>query len=124
MDYANDKALLANTLAQAETMLHSVKRADAGIGLHVNTHKAEYIGFSPRDNIFILNGRSLKEVDKFTYLNTRLAKAWTAIGRLSVIRKSDQTDKMKGSFFPSSGCVDTALWTLYIDANQTYGEKA
>ena len=31
--------------------------------------------------------------------DTRLAKAWTAIDRLSVIWKSDLTDKMKCSFF-------------------------
>ena len=52
----------------------------------------------------------LKPVDKFTYLessvsstetdiNTRLAKAWTAINRLSVIWKSVLADKMKPSFF-------------------------
>ena len=32
------------------------------------------------------------------YINTRLAKAWTATDRLSVIWKSDLTDKMKRSF--------------------------
>ena len=56
------------------------------------------------------NGSSLKLVDKFTYrwnsvsstetdINTWLVKAWAAIDRLSVIWKSDQTDKMKRSFF-------------------------
>ena len=34
-----------------------------------------------------------------TDINTRLAKEWTAIGSLSVIWKSDLTDKMKHSFF-------------------------
>ena len=34
-----------------------------------------------------------------TDINTRLAKSWTAIDRLSVIWKSDLTDKMKRSFF-------------------------
>ena len=49
-------------------------------------------------------------MDKFTYLgsnvsstkkdlNTRLAKAWTAIDRLLVMPKSDLTDKIKCSFF-------------------------
>ena len=49
-------------------------------------------------------------MDKFTYLetsvsstdndiNTRLAKAWTTIGRLTVIWKSDLTDQIKCSFF-------------------------
>ena len=41
--YADDIAILANTPAQAETLLHSLERAPAGIGLHVNAHKTEYI---------------------------------------------------------------------------------
>ena len=47
---------------------------------------------------------------------TWLAKAWTAIDRLSVIWKSDLTDKMKRSFFQAAvvsmllyGCT---TWTL------------
>ena len=69
----------------------------------------------------------LKIVDEFTYLessvsstetdiNMRLAKAWTAINRLSVIWKSHWTDKMKRSFFQAAvvlillyGCT---TWTL------------
>ena len=38
-DYADDIALLANAPAQAETLLHSLERAAAGIGLHVYAHK-------------------------------------------------------------------------------------
>ena len=38
-DYADDIAFLANTPAQAETQLHSLERAAAGIGLHVNAQK-------------------------------------------------------------------------------------
>ena len=70
---------------------------------------------------------SLKLVDKFTYLgrsvsstekdiDTRLTKVWTAIDRLSIIWKSDLTDKMKRSFFQAAvvsillyGCT---RWTL------------
>ena len=69
----------------------------------------------------------LKLVYKFTYLgssvssteadiDTRLTKAWTAIDKLSVIWKSDLTDKMKRSFFQAAvvsillyGCT---TWTL------------
>ena len=40
-DYADDIALLTNTPNQAETLLHSLERAAAGIGLHVNVHKTE-----------------------------------------------------------------------------------
>ena len=78
-------ALLTNTLAQAETLLHSLERAAAGIGLHVKADKTEYMCFNQRGDISTLNGSSLKLVDKFIYqgssvsstktdINTRLAK--------------------------------------------------
>ena len=41
--------------------------------------------------------------------------------RLSVIWKSDLTDKIKRSFLEA---VDTAIWMHYMDANLMYGEKA
>ena len=37
---------------------------------------------------------------------------------------SQSTDKMKRSFFPSSGRVDTTIWMHYMDANKKAGEKA
>ena len=97
-DYADDIALLANTPALAESLLHSLERAAGGIGLHVNEHKTEYMRFNQRGDISTLNGSSQKLVDTFTYLgtsvsltetdiDTRLAKAWTAIDRISVIWK-------------------------------------
>ena len=113
VDYADDTALLANTPTRAETLLHSLEWAAAGIGLHhVNAYKTEYMCFNQRGDISTLNGSSLKLADKFTYLgssvsstediNTRLAKAWTAIDRLLVIWKSDLTDKMKRSSFQAA----------------------
>ena len=109
-DYADDIALLANTPKQAATLLHSLERATAGIDLHVNAHKTEYMCFNQAGDISTLDGTSLKLVDRFTYLgssvsssekdiDTRLTKAWTAIDKLSIIWKSDLTDKMKRSFF-------------------------
>ena len=61
-------------------------------------------------DISTLNGASLKLVDEFTYLRssisstendiyTLLVKVWTAIDRLSVIWKSDLSDKIKRNFF-------------------------
>ena len=44
-DYAEDMALLANAPAQAETLQHSLERAVAGISLHVNADKIEYLCF-------------------------------------------------------------------------------
>ena len=46
-DYADNIALLANTPAQAKTLLHSLKWAAAGIGFHVNADKTEYMFFNP-----------------------------------------------------------------------------
>ena len=105
----DDIAILANTPNQAEKLLHSLERA-AGIGLHVNAHKTEYMCYNQTGDISTLDGTSLKLVDKFTYLgrsvsssekdiDMRLTKAWTAIDRLLIIWKSDLTDKMKRSFF-------------------------
>ena len=119
-DYANDIALLAKAPTQAKSLLHSLEWAAAGIGLHDNADKTEYMCSNQRGDISTLKGGPLKLVDKFTYLessisstenniNTWLAKAWTAIDRLSIIWKSDLTDKIKRSFFPSSGHVNTAI---------------
>ena len=109
-DYADDIAILANTPNQAETLLHSLEQAATGIGLHVNAHKTEYMCYNQTGDISTLDGTSLKLVDKFTYLgssasstekdiDTQLTKAWIAIDRLSIIWKSELTDKMKRSFF-------------------------
>ena len=44
-DYDDDIAILANTPNQAETLLHSLDRAAAGIGQHVNAHKLNICDF-------------------------------------------------------------------------------
>ena len=66
-DYAVNIAILANTPAQVETLLHSLEQAAAGIDLHVNADNKECMCFNQRGDISILNGSSLKLVDKFTY---------------------------------------------------------
>ena len=96
--------------------------------------------FNQTGDISTLDKSSLKLVDKFTYLgssvsstekdiDTRLTKAWTAIDKLSIIWKSDLTEKMKRSYFQAAvvsillyGCT---TWTLTkrlekkIDGNYT-----
>ena len=61
-DYVDDIVLLENTLAQAETLLNSLERAVAGIALHVNALKTEYMFFNQRSDISILNDSFLKLV--------------------------------------------------------------
>ena len=96
--------------------------------------------FNQTGDISTLEGTSLKLVDKFTYLgssvsstekdiDTRLTLAWTATDKLSIIWKSDLTDKRKCSFFQAVvmsillyGCT---TWTLTkrldkkLDSNYT-----
>ena len=126
-DYADDIPLLTISPAQAKSLLHSLDRAASSICRHVNVDKIEYMYFNQRGDISTLKGGPLKQVPKFTYLgssvsstetdiNTRLAKAWTATDRLSVIWKSGLTDRIKCSFFQASvlsillyGCT---TWTL------------
>ena len=57
---ADDLVLLANTAA-------------AGIGLHVNAGKTEYMCSNQRGVISTLNCSSLKLVDKFTYLGSSVS---------------------------------------------------
>ena len=121
-------------------MLYSLERTAGGIDLHVNADNTKYTCFNQRGDISTLNGGSLKLVDMFTHLgssvsfiendiNTRLAKAWSAIDKLSVIWKSDQSDEIKRIFFLAVvllillyGCTK---WTLIkrmekkLDGNYT-----
>ena len=78
-------------------------------------------------DISTLDGTPLKLVDKFTYIgssvastekdiDTRLTKSCTAINRLSIIWKSDLTDKIKRSFFQAAVTsillYGGTIWTL------------
>ena len=78
-DYAEDIAILANVPTQAETLLHSLERGFAGIGLHVNARKTEYMCFNQTGDISALNSSSLKLVDKFTYLGISVLSTETDI---------------------------------------------
>ena len=91
--------------------------------------------FKWEGEISILNGGSLKLVDKFTYLgssisstendiNKHLVKAETALDRLSIVWKSYLSDRIERSFFQASvvsillyGCT---TWTItkYMDKKQ------
>ena len=104
-----------------------MERTAAGISLHVNAHKTEYMCFNQTANISTVERTSLKLVDKFTYrgssvsstekdIDTRLTKTWTAIDKLSIIWKSDLIDKRKRSFFQATvvsillyGCITCTL---------------
>ena len=98
-----------------------MEQTTAGIGLHVNAHKTEYMCYNKTGNI-LHTRQNPSETSRQIHLptekviDTRLTKAWTAIDRFSIIWKSDLTDKMKRSFFQAAvvsillyGCTTRTL---------------
>ena len=57
-------------------------------------------------------------------METWLTKPWTAIDKLSIILKSDLTDKIKRSFFQAAVVSILLYGYHYLDANKTAGEEA
>ena len=115
-------AFLTNTPARIESLLDNLERTAGGIGLRVNAGMKEYMCFKQRGSISALKCGFLNLVDMFTYLvssvsstendfNMQLAKAWTAIDRLSAIWKSGLTDEIERSFSKQWPCLD-----CYMDA--------
>ena len=118
-----------------------MEQETTSIGLHVNANKTEYMHFNQTSDISTLDGSSLKLVDKYTYLessvsstekkdiDTQQTKAWIAIDKLSIIWKSDLTEKMKRSIFQTAvvsillyGCTTLTLTKLLekkLDSNYT-----
>ena len=110
-----------------QTHTHTHTHTHIYIYIYICIYIYIYIYYNQTGDISALDGTPLKLVDKFTYLgssvestekdiDTRLTKAWTAINRLSIIWRSDLTDKMKRSFFQAAvasillyGCT---TWTL------------
>ena len=132
VNYIYERMYLSTTFngfsaGQDNMIMHSLERAAEGIGLHANAHRTEYMYYNQTGDISTRDRTSLKLEDKFTYLgksvsstekdiDRRQTKGWTAIDRLSIIWKSDLTDKMKRSYFQAAvvsillyGCT---TWTL------------
>ena len=76
----------------------------------MNANKTEFICFKQEGAVSTLFGKPLKLVHQFPYLGSnisstesdkdvRLSKSWTTIDSLSIICKSDLSDKIKPDFF-------------------------
>ena len=131
--YPTDFALFPNIPAQAESLQQKLEQAAEDIGLYVNANKTENMYLKKKSHLHP-NCRPLKLADNFTCLgssvsftesnvNIRLSKMWTAIDRLSIIWKSDLSDRIKWDIFQATvvsilfyGCT---IWTL----NKMHREK-
>ena len=109
-DYIDNLALLANTSAFVESLLHSLEQAAGCIGLCMNANKINSVGFKQKGTISTLSDKPLKFISQFIYLSSNissieidvsicLAKAWNAIDRLWIIWKSYLSDEIKQNFF-------------------------
>ena len=97
IDYADDIAVTADTIKDAEKMLHQIEEAAEDIGLKINSDKTEFMSLNSKsDNMISRNGNSIKNVDNFKYLgsyiantendiNTRIAKAWAALNSMNIL---------------------------------------
>ena len=133
LDYADDIALVADQINNAEFLLQSLERAAQQVGLSLNNTKTEYMLINEDANhqhIKSLDGTQLKEVTDFKYLGSyvsdskkdfliRKAQAWAACNKLHHIWKSNISNKTKISFFRA--CVESILlygaetWTMKRD---------
>ena len=128
-DYADDLALLADYIQDAESTLHNVEQLAQVIGLYVNPSKTKFICLNQDSSrgIKSLNGESINQVDDFDYLGSliastehdvdkRLGKAWAALNGMNNIWKSYLSDQLKRNLFRA--IVESVLvygstsWTL------------
>ena len=126
-DYADDIALFADNIEDAQDMLHSLESAAAVVGLHVNAEKTEFMCFNQDGTIMAQDNSQIKKVDNFVYLGSnisstekdvqfRIAKAWQALNGLSIVWKSSLSDSLKRAFFRATVqsvlLYGSSTWTL------------
>ena len=70
--YADDIALLENTIKEAEELLHGVEVAAQSIGLFLNADKTKFMHFNAasNDQMHALDGSVIEKVDDFLYLGS------------------------------------------------------
>ena len=127
--FADDIALLANEIWQAQELLSRVESEAAKVGLAVNAKKTEFMAFNFSEPIEIktIGGSKLKEVLNFKYLggwmnstendfNIRKALAWSACNDLRKIWTSNLNRKIKIRLFRSTVeyvlLYNSETWTI------------
>ena len=129
-DFADDIALLSDSIEDAQCLLSLVIKTAKDVGLSIKEDKTDYMSYntpSPRNDTILAYEKPLKKVNDFKYLGswvdnsekgtkTRKAQAWAAIRNIDNIWKSDLPRKLKGNFFRST--VESILlygaetWTM------------
>ena len=98
LDFADDIALVAEELEQAQDFLHCVQENAAKIGLHLNSDKTEFMTFNEVQDTILktVNNENIKKIDSFKYLGAwiddtandvkvRKALTWNSCNKLNEI---------------------------------------
>lgn len=130
LDYADDIALLEDSIESAQELLNKVEKACQHIGLFLNVPKTKYMHLNPSSDkqLFSSDGSPIELVKDFKYLggymdtehdmNTRIAQAWGAIHSLQKVWKAPIKKETKTKVFQAS--IETILlygsdsWTLNV----------
>ena len=129
LDFADDLALLASEIRNAQEMLTRLEMEASKVGLHLNVEKTEVMVFNQENDFDIKakSGEIIKNVDEFKYLGSyigssthdvkvRKALAWAACNKMRNVWKSTLPRKSKIRLFTST--VESILlygcetWTL------------
>ena len=75
LDYADDIVLICNHPREMQTVLNSLIREGSKVGLNINRKKTEIINMNMQNpEECVIDGSIVKQVDRFKYLGTILAK--------------------------------------------------
>ena len=129
-DFADDIALISESLLNAQSLLHALEQASNCVGLYLNETKTQCFNMCSSDNDFIiktLNNTILNIVSDYIYLGsyisssekdflTRKGMAWSACNALHKIWSSHLSRSLKLKIFKA--CIEPILlygsetWTL------------
>ena len=129
-DFADDIALISQSLQHAQDLFQSLEQASNGVGLYLNETKTECMNRCQSNNhhpVRTLNGTALKQVDDYKYLGsyisssekdfiTRKGMAWSACNDMHKLWSSHLSNNLKIKIFKAT--VEPILlygsetWTL------------
>ena len=111
LDYADDIALLENSIKSAQDLLICVEKACQDVGLFLNAPKTKYMHLNPSTNTTLVcsDGSPIELVQDFKYLggytdsgydmNTHIAQAWSALNSLDRVWKASIKKETKLKVF-------------------------
>ena len=129
-EFADDLAIITNTIEEAQQLLLSIESAAASVGLNINESKTQYLTANREEDGSTITSRSgqvLEKVEDFVYLGAwiattehdfrvRKAKAWAACHKMKAIWKSNMRRNLKIRLFQATVesilLYGTETWTV------------